>query len=64
MDEKTGRPDEADQTMPDKETLDKPVMDGADEVFEGDEDPRKGEPDPALVRHPEKKDTNTAPYNL
>ncbi len=45
-------------------TLDKPVMDGADEVFDGDEDPRKEESDPALIRHPSEHDKTTAPYNL
>lgn len=48
----------------DKETIDEPVMDGANEVFDGDEDPRKGESDPALVRHPSEEDKTTAPYNL
>lgn len=47
-----------------KETIDEPVMDGATETYRGDEDPRKGEADPALVRHPERHDKNTAPYNL
>lgn len=48
----------------DSETIDAPVMDGADEVFDGDEDPRKGEADPALVRHPVEDDKTIAPYNL
>ena len=47
-----------------EETLDKPVMDGADEVFGGDEDPRKSEDDPALIRHPSEEDKTAAPYNL
>lgn len=64
MDEKTGRPESIDPVEPEEETLDEPVMDGADEVFDGDEDPRKGQVDPGLIRHPEKDDKNTAPYNL
>ncbi|MBC9926765.1 MULTISPECIES: hypothetical protein [unclassified Leucobacter] len=48
----------------DIESIDEPVMDGADEVFDGDEDPRKGESDPALVRHPVEDDKTIAPYNL
>ncbi|MEB4614013.1 hypothetical protein [Leucobacter sp. M11] len=48
----------------DEETLDEPVMDGADEVFADDSDPRKGESDPALIRHPSKDDATTAPYNF
>ncbi len=47
-----------------EETIDEPVMDGATETYRGDEDPRKGETDPALVRHPERDDKTTAPYNL
>lgn len=47
-----------------EETIDEPVMDGANETFEGSEDPRKGESDPALTRHPDKHDETTAPYNL
>lgn len=47
-----------------EETIDEPVMDGAAETFEGTEDPRKGESDPALIRHPEKDDKTAAPYNL
>lgn len=53
-----------DKKNPDEETIDEPVMDGADENFDGDEDPRKGQSDPGLIRHPEKDDKNTAPYNL
>ncbi|KUF05533.1 hypothetical protein [Leucobacter sp. G161] len=64
MDEKTGRPESIDPVKPEEETLNEPVMDGADEVFDGDEDPRKGQADPGLIRHPEKDDKNIAPYNL
>lgn len=48
----------------DEETLNEPVLDGATETFEGDEDPRKGEKDPALIRHPEEgqADRNVNPY--
>ncbi|KAM9864051.1 hypothetical protein ACI1US_00037 [Leucobacter sp. BZR 635] len=49
---------------PDEETVDAPVMDGAEEKFAGNEDPRKGQSDPGLIRHPEKDDKNTAPYNV
>lgn len=48
----------------DEDTLDKPVMDGADNEFAEDSDPRKGESDPALIRHPSKDDVTVAPYNL
>lgn len=64
MEEKTGKPENTDPVDPDKETLDEPVLDGADEVFDGDEDPRKRQSDPGLIRHPEKDDKNTAPYNF
>ncbi|WP_161937387.1 hypothetical protein [Leucobacter sp. G161] len=53
-----------DKKNTEEETIDEPVMDGADEEFDGDEDPRKGQSDPGLIRHPEKDDKNTAPYNL
>lgn len=62
MTEKTGQPDE-NETTDNEETIDEPVMEGADEVFEGNEDPRKGMSDPALIRHPEKGDKTVAPYN-
>lgn len=64
MNEKTGRPDDVDVPEPKEEAVDEPVMDGADEVFNGDEDPRKGMSDPALIRHPSKGDKTAAPYNL
>lgn len=63
MTKETGRPEDVKTNEPTEETLDKPVMDGADEVFEGDEDPRKGMSDPALIRHPKKDDKTVAPYN-
>lgn len=46
-------------------TTDEPVLDGAEEIFEGDEDPRKGMSDPALIRHPSEgeADKNIAPYD-
>lgn len=43
-------------------TLDAPVMDGATEVFNGDEDPRKGQSDPALIRHPEEGKKTANPF--
>ncbi|KIP53384.1 hypothetical protein [Leucobacter komagatae] len=46
------------------ETIDEPVMDGAGEDAEAGVDPRKGQADPALIRHPDKGDKNAAPYNL
>lgn len=64
MAKETGRPEDIKTNELKEETLDEPVMDGADEVFEGNEDPRKGMSDPALVRHPEKDDHTVAPYNL
>lgn len=64
MTENAGHPENVQKTEPNEETIDKPVMDGANEVFDGDEDPRKGQADPALIRHPEKDDKTIAPYNL
>lgn len=45
-----------------EETIDAPVMDGATEVFEGNEDPRKGQSDPALIRHPEEGKKTVNPF--
>lgn len=64
MTKEAGRPDDAEAIEPEEDTIDEPVMDGADEVLEGDEDPRKGKSDPALIRHPEKDDKTVAPYNI
>lgn len=64
MIKETGRPDDVKTTEPEEKTLDEPVMDGADDVFDGDVDPRKGMSDPALIRHPEKDDKTVAPYNI
>lgn len=50
--------------QPTEDTVDEPVMDGADEEFDGDANPRKGQSDPGLIRHPDKNDKTTAPYNL
>ncbi|MGO1539714.1 MAG: hypothetical protein ACTHZ9_05105 [Leucobacter sp.] len=52
-----------------EEATDEPVLDGATEAdateADTDEvDPRKGQADPALIRHPDKGDKNKAPYNL
>lgn len=47
-----------------EETLDEPVMDGSTEEEASNVDPRKGQSDPALIRHPEKDDKTSAPYNL
>lgn len=44
------------------ETLDEPVLDGAMEHSEDDIDPRKGEEDPQLIRHPEIGKKTVAPY--
>lgn len=63
MTEESGQPEDIETTEPEDQTLDEPVMDGAEEEFEGNEDPRKGMADPALVRHPEKDDKTVAPYN-
>ncbi|MFF8816745.1 hypothetical protein ACF07D_01945 [Leucobacter sp. NPDC015123] len=49
---------------PTEDTVDEPVMDGADEEFDGDANPRKEQSDPGLIRHPDKGDKTTAPYNL
>lgn len=64
MPEEAGRPKNVEKIEPKEGTIDKPIMDGADEKFEGDEDPRKGRTDPALIRHPEKDDKTIAPYNI
>lgn len=47
----------------DQETIDEPIMDGATDTFEGNEDPRKSMSDPALIRHPEEGDKTLKPYN-
>ena len=49
---------------PEGETLDKPVLDGAEEAADDSIDPRKGQEDPALIRHPSEGDKTIAPYNL
>lgn len=49
---------------PEGETLDKPVLDGAEEGADDSIDPRKGQEDPALIRHPSEGDKTIAPYNL
>lgn len=64
MTKETGRPEDLEQTEPQEETIDKPVMDGDEEPPESDKDPRKGKHDPALIRHPEKDDETVAPYNI
>ncbi|MBP1325679.1 hypothetical protein JOF28_000911 [Leucobacter exalbidus] len=45
-----------------EETIDEPVMDGATETFNGDEDPRKGQDDPGLIRHPDEGDATPNPF--
>lgn len=48
------------------ETLDHPILDGATEYYgqeEEGEDPRYGEEDPALIRHPETGKKSKSPYN-
>lgn len=64
------KPSQADQYRPEKsaedpgeETIDEPVMDGATETFDGDEDPRKGTADPALIRRPKEGDKTLKPYD-
>lgn len=64
MNDETGKAEGIETTDPGEELIDEPVMDGADEVFEGDEDPRKGQSDPALIRHPAEADKTISPYNL
>lgn len=56
----TQQPDARDETSED--TLDAPVLDGAEETFDGDEDPRKGDSDPALIRDVEHHKKTTNPY--
>ncbi|GAA1617957.1 hypothetical protein [Leucobacter chromiireducens] len=53
-----------DPDTPSEDLIDEPVMDGATDTMDNSADPRKGQSDPALIRHPEKGDKNTAPYNL
>lgn len=45
-----------------EETVDAPVMDGAEELFDGDEDPRKGMSDPALIRDVKEGKKTVNPY--
>ena len=52
----------SDTEDPDEETVDEPVLDGADETFDGDEDPRKGDVDPALIRNLETHEPTVNPY--
>lgn len=44
------------------ETVDEPVMDGATDTFDGDEDPRKGRSDPSLIRDVEEGEKTVNPY--
>lgn len=44
------------------DTVDEPVLDGATEVFDGDEDPRKGDSDPALIRDIKASKKTVNPY--
>lgn len=45
-----------------EETLDDPVMEGANDEVRGDEDPRKGLTDPALIRHPDTEKKSANPF--
>lgn len=45
-----------------EETIDEPVLDGADETFNPDADPRKGMEDPALIRDIESGKKTVNPY--
>lgn len=54
--------DEADARREDIETLDEPVLEGAEEVIEEDIDPRKGQSDPALIRDVESGKKTVNPY--
>lgn len=50
----------------DGETLDHPILDGATEHYGQEEeaqDPRYGEADPVLIRHPDKGKKSKSPYN-
>lgn len=51
-----------DDTSGDAESLDTPVMDGATDTFNGNEDPRKGQSDPALIRHAEEGKKTVNPF--
>lgn len=64
MSEETRDPDHTNANETNEAPQSEPVMDGAEEVFEGDEDPRKGQTDPALIRHPSEGDKTAKPYNL
>lgn len=49
------------------ETLDHPVLDGASEYYGAERearDPRHGQDDPALIRHPETGEKTATPENL
>lgn len=45
-----------------EETINEPVLEGATETFQGDEDPRKGMDDPGLIRHPEEGEPTVNPH--
>lgn len=45
-----------------EEPIDEPVMDGAEEDFDEDVDPRKGMDDPALIRDIESEKKTANPY--
>lgn len=47
---------------PEEETLDEPVLDGAEDHSEKDADPRKGMSDPALIRDIESGKKSRNPY--
>lgn len=57
----TEEEEEEDGTATD-DTLDAPVLDGAEEHDETDVDPRKGEDDPALIRDVESGKKTVNPY--
>ncbi|MHA3684233.1 hypothetical protein ACXR2T_09080 [Leucobacter sp. HY1910] len=54
--------DNKDSSVAQEDTVDEPVMDGATDTFNGDEDPRKGMSDPALIRHPEEGNRTVNPF--
>ncbi len=43
-----------DRDTPSEEYQDEPVMDGATDEMDSSADPRKGQSDPALIRHPKR----------
>jgi len=62
MTNEEAKPERPNAKKSDEETLDEPVMDGADEKLDADVDPRKGMEDPALIRDIDSGKKTANPY--